>query len=296
VAALAPKALGPWVLAARPRTLPVAVAPVLVGCALAAQDGRFAALPAAAALAGALLLQVGANLANDVFDFEKGADTGERLGPPRAAQLGLLSPRALRAGTLLVFAAAAAVGLFLVAVGGWPIALLGAASIAAGLAYTGGPWPLGYHGLGDLCVFLFFGVAATCGSYWVQALAVPPRVVSASLALGALATAILAVNNLRDAASDAAAGKRTLAVRLGERFARAWYAGLLVLAYAVPPLLWATDAAPPGVWLAWLTLPWAVALARRVSRDSGHALNTALAATARLEIAFAALLAVGIAA
>ncbi len=287
--------VGAWVLASRPRTLPVAVAPVLVGAALAFADGRFAGLPVLLAGAGALLLQIGANLANDVFDFEKGADTETRLGPPRAAQLGLLSPRALRAATALVFAAAAGVGIALVVLGGWPIALLGAASIAAGLAYTGGPWPLGYHGLGDLAVFLFFGVAAVCGTYWVQALALPPPVVVASFAPGALATAILVVNNLRDVDTDARAGKRTLAVRLGVGFARGEYHALLALAYGVPPLLWLTGVASAAVWLPWLTLPWALALGRRVASEAGGALNTVLAATAQLELAFSALFALGLA-
>ncbi len=287
--------VGAWLLASRPRTLPVAIAPVLVGAALAAADGRFSAGPVLLAAIGALLLQIGANLANDVFDFEKGADTETRLGPPRAAQLGLLSPRALRAATVGVFAAAAGVGVALVAIGGWPIALLGAASIAAGLAYTGGPWPLGYHGLGDVAVFLFFGVAAVCGTYWVQAQALPLPVVLASFAPGALATAILVVNNLRDVDTDRRAGKRTLAVRLGARFARAEYAGLLALAFLVPPLLWIAGMASPAVWLTWLTLPWAAALLRRVGRETGGALNELLAATAQLELVFSALFAAGLA-
>jgi 1,4-dihydroxy-2-naphthoate octaprenyltransferase len=254
----------------------------------------FAALPASVALAGALLLQVGANLANDVFDFERGADTEARIGPPRAAQQGLLTPASLRLGTLWVFAAAGLAGLYLVTVGGWPIALVGAAAVAAGLAYTGGPWPLGYHGLGEPTVFLFFGLAAVCGSYWVQALALPLPVVVASVAPGALATAILVVNNLRDAETDARAGKRTLAVRLGTGFARWEFLALIALAYAVPPVLWWVGAAPGAVWLPWLTFPWALRLARRVVRESGASLNEVLAATARLELVFAALLALGL--
>ena len=290
-----PGSVAAWVLAVRPRTLPVAVAPVLVGSALALADGRFAPVPALAAALGALLLQIGANLANDVFDFEKGADTETRLGPPRAAQLGLLSPRALRAATALVFALAGLVGAWLVAIGGWPIALLGAASIAAGLAYTGGPWPLGYHGLGDAAVFLFFGVAAVCGTYWVQALSLSLPVVVASFAPGALATAILVVNNLRDVDTDTTAGKRTLAVRFGAGFARAEYLALVALAYAVPAGLWLAGAASAAVLLPWLTLPWALTLSRRVARESAGALNELLAATAQLELAFSTLFAVGLA-
>jgi 1,4-dihydroxy-2-naphthoate octaprenyltransferase len=266
---------------------------VALATAVALGDGRAALLPATAALAGALLLQIGANLANDVFDFEKGADTEERLGPPRVTQLGLLTPAAVRRGVAAVFAAAAVVGLYLVAVGGWPIALVGALSIAAGLAYTGGPYPLGYHGLGDLAVFLFFGVVAVCGTYWVQALTLPAHVMALSVPIGALATAILVVNNLRDIDTDARAGKRTLAVRWGRGAARVEYAALLLVAYATCPLLWLSGAAPLGVLLPLLTLPFALALVRRVAREQGSALNDVLAATARLELGFALLLGAG---
>jgi 1,4-dihydroxy-2-naphthoate octaprenyltransferase len=266
---------------------------VAVATAVALADGRAAPLPAAAALAGALLLQIGTNLANDVFDFEKGADTEERLGPPRVTQLGLLTPAAVRRAAAAVFAAAALVGLYLVAVGGWPIALVGALSIAAGLAYTGGPFPLGYHGLGDLAVFLFFGIVAVCGSYWVQALTLPAHVAAVSVPIGALATAILVVNNLRDVDTDARAGKRTLAVRWGRRAARIEYAALLLVAYASCPLLWLFGAAPLGVLLPLLTLPFAIALMRRVAREQGAVLNDSLAATARLELGFALLLGAG---
>jgi len=288
-----PSEVEKWWLAARPRTLPAAAAPVALATAVALADGRAAALPAAAALAGALLLQIGANLANDVFDYEKGVDTEERLGPPRVTQLGLLTPAAVRRAAAAVFAAAAAVGLYLVAVGGWPIALAGALSIAAGLAYTGGPFPLGYHGLGDLAVFLFFGGVAVCGTYWVQALTLPAHVVAVSVPIGALATAILVVNNLRDVDTDARAGKRTLAVRWGRRAARIEYTLLLLLAYASCPLLRLSGAAPLGALLPLLTLPFAIALVRRVAREQGPVLNDSLAATARLELGFALLLGAG---
>ena len=284
---------GAWWLAARPRTLPAAAAPVAIGTALAVADGHGAILPATAALAGALLLQIGANLANDVFDFEKGVDTEARLGPPRAAQLGLLSTAALRRGTALVFGLAALVGLYLVARGGWPIAALGALSIAAGLAYTGGPYPLGYHGWGDAAVFLFFGIAAVCGTYWVQALALPPRVLGAALPVGALATAILVVNNLRDIETDRRAGKRTLAVRLGRRAARIEYGLLVIGAYATCALLWWAGSFSAWVLLPCLSLPLALRLVRRIAREDGPSLNDALARTARLELAFALLFSAG---
>jgi len=206
-----------WLLAARPRTLAVSVAPVAVGSAVAVSEGGARAGPALAALAGALLLQVGSNFANDLFDFEKGVDTEARIGPARATQLGLLSPRQMRLGTAAVFAAAAGVGLILVWMAGWPVAVVGAVSILAAVTYTGGPWPFGYHGLGEVAVFGFFGVVAVVGTDYVQTLALSGRALAASVPVGALATAILVVNNVRDIESDRRAGKRTLSVRLGRR-------------------------------------------------------------------------------
>lgn len=280
-------------MAARPRTLPAAAAPVAVGTAVAVADGAGATLPALGAMVGAVLLQIGTNLANDVFDFEKGADTEKRLGPPRAAQLGLLSPRALRSGMLVVFGASVVVGLYLAFVGGWPIMALGLLSIAAGVAYTGGPYPLGYHGWGDLAVFLFFGLAAVCGTYWVQALALPFHVVTAAVPIGALATAILVVNNLRDIATDAAAGKRTLAVRLGRRGVRIEYLLLVFIAYATCPMLWWLEAGSAWLWLPWASLPLAARLVTRVWQEEGPSLNQVLTRTVQLELLFASLLAVG---
>ncbi len=288
-----PGGFGAWWLAARPRTLPAAAAPVAVGTAVAVADGAGATLPALGAMVGAVLLQIGTNLANDVFDFEKGADTEKRLGPPRAAQLGLLSPRALRSGMLVVFGTSVVVGVYLAFVGGWPIVALGLLSIAAGVAYTGGPYPLGYHGWGDLAVFLFFGLAAVCGSYWVQALALPIRVVAAAVPIGALATAILVVNNLRDIATDAAAGKRTLAVRLGRRGVRIEFLLLIFVAYAACPMLWWVDAGSAWLWLPWASLPLAIRLVTRVWREEGPSLNEVLTRTAQLELLFASLLAIG---
>jgi 1,4-dihydroxy-2-naphthoate octaprenyltransferase len=270
-----------WLLAARPATLPAAIAPVAVGTACAAAAGGFRPGPAAAAAVGALLLQVAANFANDVFDFEKGADREDRLGPPRAVQSGLLSPAAMRRGLVAVLAAALAVGVYLAAVAGWPVVAIGIASIAAAVAYTGGPFPLGYHGLGDLMVLLFFGFVAVCGTAFVQVGGLPALAVAASVPVGALATAILVVNNLRDRAGDAIAGKRTLAVRLGPGGARVEYAALLAVAYTVPIAL----AALRGEWLLAapvVTAPWAVRLVGSIWRRDGLALNPCLPATARL--------------
>jgi 1,4-dihydroxy-2-naphthoate octaprenyltransferase len=249
---------------------------------------------AIAALATALLLQVGANFANDVSDFERGADADDRLGPQRATQLGWVTPDAMRAAAAASFALAVVTGLALVVRGGWPLAVLGALAIAAAIAYTGGPWPLGYHGLGDLVVFLFFGVVGVTGSHYAQALVLSPRALALSVPVGLLATAILTVNNLRDVESDRRAGKRTVAVRLGERATRAYYAALLALAYAGVAIGWGVDLLPAGVGLVLVSAPRAVALGRGVARARGSALNAHLAATARLEAGFAALLALGL--
>jgi 1,4-dihydroxy-2-naphthoate octaprenyltransferase len=284
-----------WMLAARVRTLPAAAAPVIVGTGAAIGTGDFAPLPAIAALLGALLLQIGANFANDVFDFERGADTAERLGPTRVTQAGLLTPRQVRTGMSAAFGAATATGLFLVFAGGWPVVLIGLTAILAAIAYTGGPFPLGYHGLGELFVFLFFGLAAVCGTYEVQAHAVHAVAWWAAVPLGALAVAIIVVNNLRDISTDRAAGKRTLAVRLGARATNGEYLTLLGIAYLAPPLMWLTGVASAWVLLAWLSLPLVPALVRRALREHGRVLNGVLAGTARLELVYGLLLGLGLA-
>ena len=197
-----PNSIGAWLLASRPKTLSAAAAPVLVGTAAASARGQVQWGPALAALLGALLLQIGANFANDVFDFEKGADTAERLGPTRAVQAGLLSARSMRRGMWLVFTLALAIGVYLTTVSGPVILLIGCASIASAIAYTGGPYPLGYHGLGDVFVFIFFGLVAVCGTALVEIGHVPAVAVACALPVGALATAILVLNNLRDRVTD----------------------------------------------------------------------------------------------
>ncbi len=271
-----------WVLAARPPTLLAAVVPVLVGSACAVAAEAFRPLPALAALTGALLLQIAANFANDVFDFEKGADTAERLGPLRAVQAGLLSPASMRRGLYVVLGLALLVGLYLTAVAGPAIVVIGLASMLSAVAYTGGPYPLGYHGLGDLFVMVFFGFVAVCGTTFVQAHTVTPLSAVAAIPVGALATAILVVNNLRDRETDVRAGKRTLAVRFGERAVLYEYGLLLALAYAVPLGLVGLRLAGPVALLPLLTLPFAVPLMRAVSRERGRALNPLLARTAKL--------------
>jgi len=282
-----------WWLAARPRTLPVAVAPVLVGTAVALADGVARPLPALAALAGALLITIGTNLANDLSDHERGADGPDRTGPPRAMQMGWLSSQEMRAGIAVVFGAAALVGLYLVAIGGWPVALAGVLSIAAGIAYTGGPFPFGYRGLGDPAVFVFFGLVAVGGTYYVQAGTLSAGALGAAIPVGCLATAILVANNVRDLETDRRAGKHTLAVRLGPRMARREYALLVGVAYGFLPVLWALGASAV-VGIAALTLPRALGLVRRVlASEAGADLNETLAATARLQLAFSGLLAIG---
>ncbi|MCI0855199.1 MAG: 1,4-dihydroxy-2-naphthoate polyprenyltransferase [Chloroflexi bacterium] len=284
-----------WITAIRPPTLPAAVVPVLAGTAAASGiEDSFRLAVFIATLAAAVLIQIGTNFANDVFDFEHGADTADRLGPPRVTQLGLISPERVRLGTVVAFGGAAAIGVYLIFVGGWPILVIGLLSIVAGIAYTGGPWPLGYHGLGDVAVFAFFGMTAVIGTYYLQADTVSATVVVAAVPVGLLVTAILVVNNLRDLETDQRAGKRTLAVRIGEQATRLQYAALVLGPYLLVPMLWVMDA---GAWvlLPYLSLPIALMLVRAVlSGTSGRSLNDVLKRTALLHFAFGALLALGL--
>ena len=296
VTSAAPSAARALWLAARPRTLPLAAAPVVVGSAVAYGMGAARAWPAAAALGCALALQIAANFANDAFDAERGADGADRLGPPRAAALGWLTPAALKRATFAALAVAGAFGASLALVAGWPVLALGALCVLAALAYTGGPWPFGYHGLGELAVFAFFGVVAVAGSVWVQALALPAEAFAASISVGALATGVLVVNNLRDRASDARAGKRTLAVRVGEAATRRLYAALLGLAL-LAPLASALAFARPLLLASLVAAPTALRLARRVldagAGAEGAALNELLARTAQLGLLHALACALG---
>lgn len=283
-----------WLLASRPKTLPAAISPVLVGTSLAWADGQFSLAPALAAAVGALLLQILSNFANDYFDFEKGVDTRERVGPTRVMAAGLLSALELRFGIAVVISLAVLDGIYLVVVGGWPILAVGAASILAALLYTGGPLPFGYRGLGDLFVFIFFGLTAVCGTYYVQAGTLSPVIFVAAAPVGFLITAILVVNNLRDIETDARAGKRTLAVLIGHKSTRRQYLLLLVLAYSAPLLLWLGYDLGPAVLLPLLSLPLAFRRASSVYSAKGEALNSVLAATAQLSLQFSLLLSIGI--
>jgi 1,4-dihydroxy-2-naphthoate octaprenyltransferase len=241
-----------------------------------------------------LLIQVGCNLANDYFDFVRGADTPERLGPARATQQGWLTPGQVAWGAGVALALALLVGVYLVAVGGLPILWVGIASLLSAVAYTGGPYPLGYHGLGDLFVLVFFGFVAVCGTVWVQGLQVPHTALYAALPVGTLATAILVVNNLRDRHTDAVAGKRTLAVRMGARATRLQYVLLLAAAYGVLPLGWVLGDLHGGWMLPCFSLPLAWREIRGVLKTDGAGLNAHLAGTARLELVFGLLLALGL--
>lgn len=286
-----------WILAARPRTLPAAAVPVLVGTAVAARLGApIRPLVFLATLGAALLIQIATNFANDYSDFLRGADHEGRLGPLRVTQSGLLSQRAIRRGIIVAFGLALLLGLYLARVGGWPIVVIGLLSIACGLAYTGGPWPFGYHGLGDLFVFVFFGLVAVAGTCYLHTGEWNPLAFAASVPVGLLTTNILVVNNLRDMPTDRAAGKHTLAVRIGERATRWQYAAFIVLAYAIPTALVLRD--PRALWLLlpWLSAPLAAGLSRRVlGGTAGRELNPVLERSGQLLLVFGGLLAAGFA-
>ncbi|HEX5940878.1 MAG TPA: 1,4-dihydroxy-2-naphthoate polyprenyltransferase [Anaerolineales bacterium] len=283
-----------WMLAIRPRTLPAAAAGVVMGSALAWQDGFFRLDAALACLLTALLLQIGSNLANDVFDFERGTDTPERLGPVRVTQAGLLTPSQVKVGMAVVFGLATLLGLYLAWLGGWPIILIGLAAILSAIAYTGGPFPLGYHGLGDLFVFIFFGLASVAGTYYVQAGFVSSAAWWMTIPPGLIITAILVVNNLRDLENDRKAGKRTLAVILGERATKTQYLICMIAAYLVLPLAAWIGIIPWSSLLAWFSVPLALRATRLVFTQRGRPLNAALAGTGQTALFFSILFWVGL--
>ena len=286
-----------WILAARLPTLPAAVAPVLVGTAVASLERDVIFGLFAQTLAAAVLIQIGVNFANDYSDFRRGADTPDRLGPPRAVAQGWLSEREMLLGAAAAFAAAILLGISLTLAAGWPILAAGAASCIAAVAYTGGPWPYGYHGLGDAVCFAFFGIVAVMGAGFIQIERLSWELAAAAIPVGCLVTAILVVNNLRDIGTDRAAGKRTLAVILGERRARLEYALLVAAAFISAGVFASTGLLPWYAWLAWAAAPLAAMLVRRIL-DPGvaaAALNPMLKQTARLHLLVGLLLAVGIA-
>jgi len=283
-----------WVMAARLRTLPAAVAPVLVGTSLALGAGHFHPLAFVAALLGAVFIQVGTNLSNDSSDARRGADSEDRLGPVRVTAGGLVPPKQVLIATYATFGLAVLCGAYLVAVAGPGLIAVGAASILAGVLYTGGPRPYGYEGLGEVFVFLFFGVVAVAGSYFVQVQELPWQAFGCAVPVGLLASAILVVNNVRDIDTDRRAGKRTLAVRLGREHTRGLYTAMVAGAFASAPVLWALGMSP-WLLLSWIAIPLAVAVVETVrTRVDGPSLNGALAKTGMLQLLFCVLFAAGI--
>jgi 1,4-dihydroxy-2-naphthoate octaprenyltransferase len=290
-----PSSLKIWMMAARPRTLPAAVAPVLVGTALAGFFHIFHPLRFVAALLGAIFIQVGTNLSNDYSDARRGADTEDRLGPVRVTAGGLVPPQQVLIATYVTFGLAVLCGIYLIVVAGWQILLIGVASILAGVLYTGGPRPYGYEGLGEVFVFLFFGIAAVAGSYFAQVRSFDWESFALAVPVGLLASAILVVNNTRDIDTDRRAGKRTLAVRLGRQRSRDLYAGTVYLAYPLALITWAFGPMTAWLLLPWLTLPLAVPVVKLVRNHAdGPSLNQALARTGQLQLAFCVLLAGGL--
>jgi len=283
-----------WLLAVRPKTLPAAIVPVVVGSALAYADETFRLYPALAALVCSLLIQIGTNLANDYFDFLKGADRADRKGPVRVVQSGIIAPGTVRNAMIVVFGAAFLLGLYVVAIAGIPILIIGILSIIFAVLYTAGPFPLAYIGLGDVFVFIFFGIIAVMGTYYVQALEWTRSAFIASLPVGALATAILVVNNYRDVDEDRISGKKTIVVRFGRRFALWLYRALLLLAYLVPAIHIVEEG-----FNAWLLLPIAslpLALKNLIILErhtDGPSLNNVLAGTAKVLLLFGVLYSLG---
>lgn len=290
----APGSVRAWIMAARPQTLTAAWVPVAVGTAIAHIRGGVAWIPALAAFWGAMWLQIGSNFANDVYDHEKGADDENRLGPTRAAQAGLLTGAQLKGAMVLSFVLATVAGVYLTWHAGWPIVGIGVASIICAIAYTGGPYPLGYHGLGDVFVMIFFGFVAVCGTVFVQRMEVPLIALWASLPVGGLATAILVVNNVRDRHGDREVGKRTLAVRFGKVGGLIEYGFLLGLAYGVPVYLWLEAGLGSWVLLPLVSLPGGLWLWRRLQCLEGTPLNDVLVATAKLLLVHGILFTVGL--
>ncbi len=284
-----------WVMAARPKTLPLGVAPVLVGTALAGYLHVFHPLRFVAALLGSVFIQIGANLSNDYSDARRGADTEDRLGPVRVTAGGLVPPRQVLIATYVTFGLAVLCGVYLIAVAGWQLLLIGVASIIAGVLYTGGPRPYGYEGLGELFVFLFFGFAAVAGSYFAQVRDFSWESLVLSVPIGLIAAAVLVVNNTRDIDTDRRANKRTLAVRIGRENSRRMFSSMVLVAYPVVLIPWVFGPLSAWLLLPFLSLPLAQSVIRTVTTHAdGPSLNRALAKTGQLQLVFCVLLAAGL--
>ena len=283
-----------WLLAARLKTLPVAISPVILGCALAFHDGTFHFVVSFMTLLAASMIQVGANFANDVFDFQKGTDREDRLGPTRATQSGLISPEKMKKGMWSMFSLAICVGFYLAYIGGWPIVWIGLTSIAAGIAYSGGPYPLGYHGFGDLFVFIFFGLIAVPGTYYLQSGTVNEMSLWMGAIMGMLSTAILVVNNLRDADMDKLSGKNTLAVRFGKKFSKIQYSILILIPFLLPLYIWWNFENELFILITFFVLPISLHLINQIFSLTGSELNLVLIRTARFLFIFTVLLSAGL--
>ena len=282
-----------WVLASRLKTLPAAISPVLVGVPLAIHDGEFQLFIGFMTLLAAVLIQIGANFANDVYDFLKGSDRGDRVGPTRATQSGMISPKDMKKGMWLVFTLSICIGFYLAYIGGWPIVWIGLASIASAIAYTGGPYPLGYYGWGDIFVFVFFGMIAVPGTYYLQSGFVSYDSILFGIPLGALSTTILIVNNLRDAETDVKSGKRTLAVRFGKPFVKIEYIVMIIIAFVTPIyILQSWDEF--SLYIILFLLPISIRHIQSLYSETGESLNLVLISTAQFLFHFSILLSIGL--
>lgn len=270
-----------WMLAVRPRTLPAGAMPVVLGSAMAAADGSFRIVPALVALVCALGIQVATNFINEIYDFRKGADTAERLGPTRTVASGIITEKTMIRVSATLVACVFMLGLYLVGIGGWPILAIGLFSLLFAWAYTGGPFPIAYSGLGDVFVFIFFGLVAVGGTYYVQAMALPAPVLAAAAAPGAFSVAILLVNNIRDIQTDRKVGKMTLPARIGPLAARRLYAAVVALAFVAPVAVVPAGYSPWGL-LSFLALPSAIGQVRTLFLSEGRDLNGVLAGTGKL--------------
>ena len=285
-----------WLLALRPKTLIASIAPVITGTGLAVNHGVFAFFPALAALLGAICIQIGTNLGNDYYDFIRGGDTKDRVGPVRVTQAGIIEPELVRAGMVKALGLATLSGIYLVLVGGLPVLWIGLASIACAVLYTGGPFPLAYHGLGDLFVFIFFGLIAVAGTYYVQALSWSADAFLVGSGIGALSTALIVVNNLRDIDTDSCAGKRTLAVRIGRTLTKLEYIIMLLISFVVPLIGWMALTWPAAVLCSLLVIPLSVRPLRKViGHVEAQDLLPALGETAQLVGIYSLALAAGFA-
>ena len=289
----APSSFQAWMLAIRPKTLPAGAVPVVLGTALAAAVGKFSLIPAFVALICALGIQVGTNFINEIYDFRKGADTAERLGPTRTVAAGIFSENTMIRVSVALLSGVFLLGLYLVYTAGWPIFIIGVISILFAWAYTGGPYPIAYSGLGDVFVFVFFGLVAVGGTYYVQALNLSPFVLIAAVAPGSFSVNILLVNNIRDIATDRKVGKMTLPARIGGAWARRLYIALTVLAYLVPGMLWLNGYSGWGM-LSLISLPLAFKMIKELYASEGKELNNVLAGTGKLMTVHGILLAAGL--